>query len=136
MILDLVLFGGDQHDFHTRLVSRGHARPNNLVIQIHFGQFERNVLLGIELDRTLDLFRSHRRNHNPLHDNRVSRNAGGHAFGLELRREKRPFDGVGNRRRIHNRPVDNNVRPQALIGEARELVASFGFRQFYGFDRT
>ena len=132
VILDFVLLGRYQQNVHSRIVAL--RRPHNLVVHVDFREAKRDVLLGIELNGGIHFLLGSYGQHHPLHNDGMAGNSSSDPLRIELAHGQGAFDGVCDCRRIHDRSVDDGVRPQGFAGKARDLVALLGFCQFHGLD--
>ncbi len=73
VIQNLVLLHRHQQHVHLRI-----QRFQQLVVEIHVGNIEGNMLAGFGLDAVVKLFFGHHGQRYPLHDHRVARNRRGH----------------------------------------------------------
>ena len=127
MIQDFVFLHGHEQDVHLRI-----DRFEQLIIKIHVGDIERNVLAGFALDAIEKFFLGHLRQRDSLHDHRVSRNRSGYVFRLGLLRVEHAADRARHKRRVHDGAVHHGVLGQRLQAETYQLVALLGLFELDG----
>ena len=121
VIQNLVFLDRHQQNVHLRI----HGLEQ-LVIQVHVGNVERNVLAGFGLDAVVKLFLGHHRQRNSLDDHRVARNRRGHVLGLDFLRLENIADRAGDQRRVHDRAVHHRVLRQRFQPKTDQFIALFG----------
>ena len=98
------------------------AAFDDLVVEGHVLDVERDVLLGLPVDGLGQLLRAHLGQRDLLDDHGVAGNAGGDVGRLDLLRGEEPLDGVDHRPGVHDRAVDDRLRRQRLHPDVDELV--------------
>jgi hypothetical protein len=98
---------------------------------------ERDVLLGLPVDRLGQFLGRHLGQADLLDDDRVARDAGGHLGRLDLVGGEQALDGVDDGAGVHDGAVDDGLRGERLQAEVDEMVlASLATRlQLHGLDR-
>ena len=108
----------------------------NLEIQVHFGDFERDVLLGFPLDRSLHFLLGHDRQLDLADDDRVPRNGRSDIFCLESLAFHQPLDDLDNGTRVHNRVIDDRFGGQHGHTQPGQLIPAFSLFKVHHLDRT
>ena len=106
----------------------------DLVVEVDVLDVERDVLLGLPVDRLGELRLGHHRQADLLDDDRVARERRGDVFGLERLVLEQAADGVGDGGAVDDRAVDDAVGRHRLDGEGDDLEALAGRLQLDGLD--
>ena len=93
---DLFLLRRDQQDVHRPLAAGGVARVENLVVEVDVLDVERDVLLGLPVDRLGQLRLGHHRQRDLLDDDGVARQRRGDVLRLDAAAVEQAADGVGD----------------------------------------
>jgi hypothetical protein len=115
----------------------GAAALDQLVVERHVLDVERDVLLGLPVDGLGELFLRHLGQADLLDDDRVPRDAGGDLVRLDLVGAEEPLDRVDDGARVHDGPVDDRLGRQRLQPELQQVVLATppAGLQLHGLDR-
>jgi hypothetical protein len=131
---DLFLLRRHQQDVHgaRRLLAR--AGVENLVVEIHVLDVERDVLLRFPVDGLGELGLGHDRQVDLLDDDRVAGERSGDFLGLERLVLENTADRVGDRGAVDDRPVDDAVGRHRLDRKGHDLETLADGLEFDGLD--
>ena len=131
---DLVLLRRDEQHFHAALRVLPGPGIENLVIEVDVLDVERDVLLGLPVDRLGELGFGHRRQGDLLDDHGIAGQRGDDVLRLELLVGKEAADGVGHGAAIDDGAVDDAVGRDRFDPEGRHAEPLPGGFQFDGLD--
>jgi hypothetical protein len=122
VVANLLALGRDQQHVHAAARIRAGARVEDLVIQVDVLNVERDVLFGLPVDRLVELGLGHDRQRDLFDNHGVPRQRRAHILRLErLAAVEQASDGVGHRRRVDDRTVDDAVGGKRLGAERDDL---------------
>ncbi len=124
MIQDLIFLHRHEQNVQLRI-----HRLKELVVKIHVGNVERDVLAGFGLDAVVQLFLAHHRKGDPLDDDGVARDCGRYILSLDFLRLENVADRARDQRRIHDRAIHDGVLRQGLQAKTHQLIALFSALQ-------
>ncbi len=126
-VVDAVAFGG--HEQHVeRVLRRVAVAADDLVVELDFGEVERNVLFGLPGNGLVQFGLAHRRQRQAFDDDRVAREGGDDPRALEAEGVEQLADHLADGRRFGGcaildaarRAVGLRRRRQATIHRARD----------------
>ena len=121
ILTDEFLPGRDEQDLHlARVIPRV---VEELYVDVHIVDVERDVLLRFPLNRLLEFLHRHQRQVDPLDDHRVARDRYHRLFGLHASLVDQSPDGVDHSARVHHRTIDDGLRWKRLHGERHEPIS-------------
>ena len=112
------------------------SRVENLIIEVDVLDVERDVLLGLPVDRLGQLGVGHDRQADFLDDDGVARERGRDVLALERVTGEEPADRVADRPGVDDGAIDDAVGRNGLAAERRDPVGLTGRLQLDCFDRT
>ena len=92
IVLDLVLLSSHQENLKPPILT--FRRADHFIVEVDVCDFEGDVLVGTELNRTLDFLGAIYRKNNTFDDDRVPRHARHHALPLEAAHGECRLDGL------------------------------------------
>ena len=120
ILADQFLPRRDKQDLHLARVVPGIIEK--LHIDVHIVDVERDVLLGLPLDRLLELFHRHEREVDPLDDDRVPRNRNHGFLGLHPRLVHKSSDCINDGPRVHHSAIDDGLWRKRLHRKGHKPV--------------
>src|SRR5262249_44636018 len=130
-IVDALAFAGSDQDVHRVVRFLG-----DLVIKADFRQVERDVFLGVPVNRLFQLFFAHRRENDVLDNDRVARNAGNYAVGTDLVIVTDVLDDIRNDVQLHDLAVNYGVAGQIFKSKPHEVQIICISTEFDHLDRA
>ena len=109
VVVDFVLLRGDEQEIHLRGLG---PAPEDLVVDRHELDVERNVLLGLPVDLLVELRRGHHRHGDLADDDALSVDADGDVALLDLRVGEDAEERLGHGAGVHDVTVDDRLRRQ------------------------
>ena len=106
---DFFFLRRDQQHFHRALRVGAAAGIENLVVEVHVLDVERDVLLGFPVDRLVELGGGHHRQRDLLDDDGVARERGRDLLRLERLRLEDAADRLGDGGAVDDGAIDDAV---------------------------
>jgi hypothetical protein len=135
VVADLVFLRGDQQHFHAALILTG-AGLEDFVIEVDVLDVERDVLLGLPVDRLREFSLGHRRQGDLLDDHRIARQRCRDVFGLEPLVAEQAADRIRHGAAIDDGAVDDAVGGDRLDAHRRDAISLARGFQFDRLDRA
>jgi hypothetical protein len=127
VVQDLVLLDGHQQHVHLRVAG---VFGEDLIVEVHIGQIEGNMLGSFFLDGLRQFLIAHRGQRDLFHDHRVPAHRRGHAPGLDLIVGEQLGDRARHRARVHDHGIHDDVRGQRFEAQVRNFNPITPFPQF------